>query len=125
MPYDDTPRNYQIIVQVDSGQRILEYSCHEFVDSLDGWVETSEAVFGNIGHAHHQIVILTQNARDEQGIPLYKLADGSIAERSSEEIEADIAALPPVKPDEVTLLRAQLLSTQDAVASLYEMLIGG
>jgi hypothetical protein len=128
MPYDDTPRDYKIIVKVDSEQRILEYNCPEFIDDLDGWAETSKVLCGTIGHAHQQIVTLTKNATNEQGILLYKLVDRLSVERAPEEIAADLAAIPPPPLTETELLKAQVQALtergeflEDVIAELAMM----
>lgn len=47
-------------------------------------------------------------AYESHGIPLYKYVSGEIVQRTSEEIEADINALPPEEPSEQEMLRADV-----------------
>lgn len=59
---------------------------------------------------------------EEHGIPLYKY-DGSVADRSAEEIAADIAALPepevtPSTEDRVTELENTTSALEDAICEM-------
>ena len=46
--------------------------------------------------------------RTREGIPVYKYVDGKIVKRTAEEIDADIALLPPPEPSEMERLRADV-----------------
>lgn len=43
-----------------------------------------------------------------EGVPLYKWTGSEVARRTPEEIEADIAAIPPAPPSEMEQLRADV-----------------
>lgn len=48
------------------------------------------------------------SAYEEHGIPLYKENNGVVVQRTQEEIDADIDALPTPEPTEVEQLRADI-----------------
>lgn len=57
---------------------------------------------------------------EEHGVPLYKY-DGAVAERSAEEIEADIAALPEPGPTWNDQIDAQVTYTAMMTDTLLEV----
>ena len=108
-----TPKS-RVYVLLDSESRVLrlegEYSLPA---DLTGWTKIDEG-YGDryaLAQSHYLALPLYDGA-----VPRYKLVDGKVVERSTEEIEADKAKLPkPVIPktnaeleQENKLLKAQL-----------------
>lgn len=108
------PQKSRVYVQTDSESRVLrlegEYSLPA---DLTGWTKIDEG-YGDrfsLAQSHYLEKPLYDGA-----IPRYKLVDGKVVERTTEEIEADKAKLPkPVIPktnaeleQENKLLKAQL-----------------
>lgn len=108
-----TPKS-RVYVLCDSESRVLrlegEYSLPA---DLTGWTKIDEG-YGDrfaLAQSHYLALPLYDGA-----VPRYKLVDGKVVERSTEEIEADKAKLPkPVIPktnaeleQENKLLKAQL-----------------
>ena len=108
-----TPKS-RVYVLLDSESRVLrlegEYSLPA---DLTGWTKIDEG-YGDryaLAQSHYLALPLYDGA-----VPRYKLVDGKVVERSTEEIEADKAKLPkPVIPktnaeleQEHKLLKAQL-----------------
>lgn len=52
--------------------------------------------------------VINPAVNNEQGIALYKYEGGKVAERTEQEIEADIAKIPAPEPSEVEKLRAEV-----------------
>lgn len=108
-----TPKS-RVYVQTDSESRVLrlegEYSLPA---NLDGWTKIDEG--NGDKYALAQSHYLSKPLYDGT-VPRYKLVDGKVVERSTEEIEADKSKLPkPVIPktnaeleQENKLLKAQL-----------------
>lgn len=115
-----TPKS-RVYVLLDSESRVLrlegEYSLPA---DLDGWTKIDEG-YGDrfaLAQSHYLALPLYDGA-----VPRYKLVDGKVVERTTEEIEADKAKLP--KPaltttERVTSLEEQLATADEAAISLYE-----
>lgn len=58
---------------------------------------------------------------EEHGVPRYKYTDGAVAERTAEEIAADIAALPAPEPAWSDRVDAQLTYTAMMTDTLLEV----
>lgn len=58
---------------------------------------------------------------DRHGVPLYKLADGQVAERTAEELEADRSAIPASGPSATERLEAQVAYTAMMTDTLLEV----
>ena len=115
-----TPKS-RVYVLLDSENRVLrlegEYSLPA---NLDGWTKIDE---GNgdkyaLAQSHYLSKPLYDGA-----VLRYKLVDGKIVERTTEEIEADKAKLPkpaPTTTERVTSLEEQLATADETAISLYE-----
>lgn len=95
-----TRQRYTVYVQTDEAGRITAVNSSAFVSA--GWGTEIDQGYGDQYH-HAQGNYFPQPIYTEDGIPRYKLQDGSPVERT-EEIEADRAALPPPPPTTAELL---------------------
>lgn len=93
---------YKVLVRVDAAGRVVEINSSAFITDTDGWVEIDSG-WGDKYH-HAQGNYLTGPLMDERGIYRYKLVDGKVAERETEEIDADYAARPAPEPTTAELL---------------------
>lgn len=111
----------RVYVLCDSESRVLrlegEYSLP--VD-LAGWIKIDEGSGDrfSLAQSHYCAKPLYDGA-----VPRYKLVDGKVVERTTEEIEADKAKLPkpaPTTAERVTSLEEQLATADETAISLYE-----
>lgn len=105
---------YKVYVRVDENNRIIEINSSEFIKDkdLEGWTRI-DAGEGDKYH-HAQGNYFKKSLFNENGIPVYKLTGGKAVERTAEEIQADIDAIPPPPPD-------PLMVTQKAAEELAAM----
>ena len=59
---------------------------------------------------------ISEPLTEEHGVPIYKLMDGVVTDRTEEEIQADIAAVPEPEPTETEKLYAMLAALLDGRA---------
>lgn len=112
------PEPYHVYVQTDEQGRIIAVNSSAFVPAE--WGTEIDSGFGDKYH-HAQGNYFSGGLYTSDGIPRYKLVDGTAQERTEEEIEADRAAIPtPVVPptneeleQENKLLRAQIQAAVD------------
>lgn len=92
---------YKVYVKTDDTGRITAINSDVFLPNTDGWAQIDE---GNDDKYHHaQGNYLPQPIRTNEGVPRYKLVDGEVQERTAEEMQADIDAIPPPPPDPVAV----------------------
>ncbi len=111
---------YKVYVKTDETGRITSVNSDAFLTDTTGWTQIDEGEGDKFMHAQGNY--LPKPLTTEQGIYQYKLADGKVTERTAEEIQADIDAIPPSPPDPVrvvfqTLARTDVLTETQALAS--------
>lgn len=88
--------SYRVYVKTDDSGRVIAINSDAFLPSVDGWVEIDQ------GHGDKYYLAqgnyLPKLIFEDHGVPVYKLVDGKPVERTQEEIDADIAAIPPPPP---------------------------
>lgn len=99
------PAPYCVYVQTDERGRITAVNSSAFVS--DDWGAEIDQGYGDQYH-HAQGNYFSQPIYTEDGIPRYKLEDGSPVERTEEEIAADRAAIPAPAPTAQEQLRADV-----------------
>lgn len=99
------PIMYHVYVQTDEQGRITAINSSAFVSS--DWGTKIDSGFGDKYH-HAQGNYFTDGLYTVDGIPRYKLVDGAAQERTTEEIAADLAAIPAPPPTEQEQLRADI-----------------
>lgn len=106
--------SYIVYVQTDEQYRITDVNSSEFVSS--GWGTQIDRGVGDKYH-HAQRHYFDGGVYNDDGIPRYKLEDGKVVERSTDEIDADRAQLHTL-PTEIERLRADIdyLSVMTGVA---------
>lgn len=104
---------YKVYVKTDGPGRIVSVNSDAFLFDTDGWTLIDEGDGDKFHHAqgnYFQQPIIT-----DEGIYRYKLVDGEVQERTADEIQADIDAIPPPPPD-------PLVATQKAAAVMFRAL---
>lgn len=84
---------YKVYIRIDDSNRVTAINSSAFLTDLTGWIEIDEG-FGDPYH-HAQGNYLPLGLTTDDGIYLYKYADGTVQERTVDEIQADRNAIPP------------------------------
>lgn len=111
--------NYIVYVKIDELNRITEINSSAFINDISDWIKIDEGLSDKYHHAQHGY--LDKPIYTDEGVPRYKLIDGKVVERTSEEIEADKPE-PPVPQLTIQELQEQLTQTQLALTEVYEMM---
>ena len=104
---------HKVYVKTDEIGRIISVNSDAFLPDADGWTQVDEGESDKFHHAQGNY--FPQSIMTIEGVPRYKLVDGKAVERSAEEIQADIDAIPPPPPD-------PLVVTQKAAAVMFRAL---
>jgi hypothetical protein len=113
-----------------SGLLIEDPQSSVFLQELEGWTRIDECPSDadqetRDKYAHAQSNYLPGPARTQEGIPRFRWDGEKVVERTAEEIAIGIAALPSPAPSETEIMKQELLQTQEALASLYEIVVLG
>lgn len=110
--------NYIVYVKTDSSGRITAINSSAFLSETDGWVQIDSGVGDKYHHAQGNYLPLP--LMTEQGAYRYKLVNGKLAERSAEELAADIIALQPAPSDSdrIAALEAAMLALMEVPPSV-------
>lgn len=104
---------YKVYAKTDSAGSIISVNSDVFLPDTDGWTQIDEGEGDRYHHAQGNY--LEDGLTNEFGIYRYKLVDGILTERSLEEIQEDIDAIPPPPPD-------PLVVTQKAATVMFRAL---
>lgn len=104
---------YKVYVKTDEIGRIMSVNSDAFLPDTDGWTLIDEGDGDKFMHAQGNY--LPKPRITDEGVPRYKLSDGKAVERTAEEIQADIDAIPPPPPD-------PLVVTQKAATVMFRTL---
>lgn len=100
---------YKVYIQADTRNRITAINSDAFLADTSGWTQIDEGDGDKFHHAQGNY--LTMPIVTDEGVPRYKLVDGKVIERTAEEIQADIDAIPPPPPDPVRVVFQTLAQT--------------
>ena len=114
-PEIEVPEPYHVYVQTDEQGRITAINSSAFV-SME-WGTEIDSGFGDRFH-HAQGNYFPKPIYTQHGIPRYKLVDGKAEERTEEEIQVDISALPPPPPS--LSERVEALEENGGAASVWD-----
>ena len=109
---------YKVYVKTDPQNRITAINSAAFLPDTDGWEQIDEGDGDKFHHAQGNY--FPQPIMTMEGVYRYKLVDGKAVERTAEEIQADIDALPPPPPtqDEVMEELLALLIQQGVIVNV-------
>lgn len=85
---------------------------------LSGWIEIDEGTGDryNLCQSHY----FDGGLYTEDGIPRYKLEEGKAVERTTEEIEADRAAIPPARLSRTSQMEAAVMAFASAAVDIED-----
>lgn len=84
---------YSVYVTVRDDGAITAINSDGFIADVTGWTKIDEGSGDRYHHAQGNY--LSGPVFDGRGIPRYKLVDGEVVERTKEEMDAEVAVLPP------------------------------
>lgn len=87
---------YKVYVLPDAEGRITAINSDEFIADLTNWVQIDEGTGDKYHHAQNNY--LPMSIVDERGIYRYKLVNGKVIERTTEEMDADYEEPTPPEP---------------------------
>lgn len=82
---------YKVFVLADESDRVIAINSSAFLTDVSSWIQIDEGTGDKFHHAQNNY--LPGPLYDNHGISRYKLIDGSVAERTPEEMDADY--VPP------------------------------
>ena len=120
---NELTNTYKVFLKINQDGLVTAVNSDAFLSDTDGWTEIDEGE-GDAFH-HAQGNYLDKPLMTMQGIYQYKLVEGEIQERTAEEIQADIALIPPPLPtqDEVMEELLALLIQQGVITNVYTIRI--
>lgn len=113
-----------VSIFTDSAGRILAANPSDMSGNT-GWIVVTEEAL--TAHTGVSVAELLDNA-SANGAALYVFRDGFAEHRTAEEIEADTPRDTQEKPSDtarIEALEAESIATMEAVAEVYEMMLGG
>lgn len=84
---------YKVYVKTDYRDVITAINSSAFLTDLTSWIEIDEGTGDKYHHAQGHYLPL--GLMTEDGIYQYKYVDGTVQERTADEIQADRDAIPP------------------------------
>lgn len=106
----------KVYIKIDAENRVAAINSSDFLTDPTGWVQIDEGVGDRYTHAQGNYLFMPLT--DENGVYRYKYIDGTISERTAEEMAADI--IPTESTCPTTEERLDALE-----AAMLEMIIGG
>lgn len=113
--------NCKVLVQTDDAGRVTAINSDAFANG-DGWTAIDEGEGDRYRHAQNNY--LPKPLTDERGVYNYKMAEGKVVERTTEEMDADFDARPAPPPTTEERVNA-LESANDDLILMMADLIGG
>lgn len=102
---------HKVYLKTDEIGRIISVNSDAFLSDTDGWTQIDEGDGDKYHHAQGNYFL--HPITTFEGVYRYKLVDGKAVERTAEEIQADIYAIPPPPPDPVDALKAQVTELEN------------
>lgn len=108
---------YKVYARVDAEGRILAINSDAFLPDTFGWVLIDEGAGDRYHHAKGNYLGLTMN---DDGVPMFKLVDGKMVERTQEEMDADYIE-PEHQPTDSERIAALEEQNEMLMACILEM----
>lgn len=110
--------NCKVLVQTDDAGRVTAINSDAFANG-DGWAAIDEGEGDRYRHAQNNY--LPKPLTDERGVYNYKMAEGKVVERSTEEMDADYASRPAPKPTEEERIKTLENQNETLLQCILEM----
>ena len=105
----------RVFIKIGSKNRITAVKSEIFISDTSGWVEIDNG--DGVRFVHAQGNYLPKHITDENGVYRYKFENGTVCERSANEMAADMPIPEPEPPTNAELAQA--------IAELAEVMFGG
>lgn len=105
----------RVYIKIDSENRVTAVKSEIFISDTLDWVEIDNG--DGVRFVHAQGNYLPKPITDENGVYRYKFENGTVCERSEEEMAADMPTPEPEPPTNAELAQA--------IAELAEVICGG
>ena len=105
----------RVYIKIDSENRITAVKSEMFISDTSDWVEIDNG--DGVRFVHAQGNYLPKPITDENGVYRYKFENGTVCERSANEMAADMPIPEPEPPTNAELAQA--------IAELAEVMFGG
>ena len=105
----------RVYIKIDSENRITAIKSEIFISDTSDWVEIDNG--DGVRFVHAQGNYLPKPITDENGVYRYKFENGTVCERSADEMAADMPISEPEPPTNAELAQA--------IAELAEVMFGG
>ena len=105
----------RVYIKIDSENRITAVKSEIFISDTLDWVEIDNG--DGVRFVHAQGNYLPKPITDENGVYRYKFENGTVCERSADEMAADMPTPEPEPPTNAELAQA--------IAELAEVICGG
>ena len=105
----------RVYIKIDSENRVTAVKSEIFISDTSDWVEIDNG--DGVRFVHAQGNYLPKPITDENGVYRYKFENGTVCERSADEMTADMPIPEPEPPTNAELAQA--------IAELAEVICGG
>ena len=105
----------RVYIKTDQENRVTAVNSEIFLPDVSGWTEIDSG--DGDRYVHAQGNYFPKPLTDENGVYRYKFENGEIAERSADEMAADLPVPEPTPPTNAELAAA--------IAELAEVICGG
>ena len=105
----------RVYIKIDSENRVTAAKSEIFISDTSDWVEIDNG--DGVRFVHAQGNYLPKPITDENGVYRYKFENGTVCERSADEMAADMPISEPEPPTNAELAQA--------IAELAEVICGG
>ena len=105
----------RVYIKIDSENRVTAVKSEIFISDTSDWVEIDNG--DGVRFVHAQGNYLPKPITDENGVYRYKFENGTVCERSADEMAADMPISEPEPPTNAELAQA--------IAELAEVICGG
>ena len=113
--------NYKVYIRLNEDSAITDVNSSAFLSDLAGYIEIDEGMGDKYHHAQGNY--LEKGLFDEFGCYNYKLVDGAVIERATEEKQAELILIQNMR--EIAVLKEQLTETDYKIIKCSEYQLTG
>ena len=107
---------YIVYIKIDSKSRITEINSSAFLSDISNWIEIDKG--DGVRYHHAQANYLPKPLIDENGVYRYKYSNGAVAERTAEEMAADMP-VPAITQEQ------RLTAAENAIEEIINLIMEG
>jgi hypothetical protein len=107
----------KVYIKTNSNNCVVDINSDEFLSDTANWIQIDEGIGDKYSYAQGNY--FSKPLTEEHGVFLYKRVSGVVSERTTDEIQADINAIPVSEPTE----SQRLSTTEDTVEVLLTQIL--